>query len=78
MTEKVVLALESLFRPGNGMRSTRWLVEIHNNPINKNLKILNPTIFSENLRYFQTKYFGTAGWTDFWRFPLEYLDSNTF
>ena len=45
------------------------------NPINKNLssenfsdknlRILNPQIFSENLRNFQTKYFGAAGWTDF-------------
>ena len=30
MTEKVVLASESLFRPANGVRSTRSLVEIHN------------------------------------------------
>ena len=45
------------------------------NPINKNLssqkfsdqnlKILNPPIFSESLRNFQTKYFGAAGRTDF-------------
>ena len=28
--EKVILALESLFRPANGVRSTRSLVEIHN------------------------------------------------
>ena len=44
-------------------------------PINKNLssekfsdkilRILNPPIFSEILRNFQTKYFGAAGWTDF-------------
>ena len=31
----------------------------------KNPKILNPPIFLENLRNFQTKYFGTASWTDF-------------
>ena len=30
VTEKVVLAPESLFRPGNGMGSTRLLFEIHN------------------------------------------------
>ena len=30
VTEKVVLAPESLFRPANGVRSTRSLVEIHN------------------------------------------------
>ena len=30
MTEKVVEASESLFRPVNGVRSTRLLVEIHN------------------------------------------------
>ena len=30
LMEKVVLASESLFRPANGVRSTRLLVEIHN------------------------------------------------
>ena len=30
VTKNVVLALESLFRPANVMRSTRSLVEIHN------------------------------------------------
>ena len=30
VTEKVVFASESLFRPANGVRSTRLLVEIHN------------------------------------------------
>ena len=30
MTEKVVLALESLFRPVKGVQSTRLLVKIHN------------------------------------------------
>ena len=33
-TEKVVLALESLFRPANGVRSTRSLVKIHNKYFN--------------------------------------------
>ena len=31
----------------------------------KNLRIFNPPIFSENLRKSQTKYFGAAGWTNF-------------
>ena len=31
----------------------------------KNMKILNPPIFSENLSNFQTKYFVAAGWADF-------------
>ena len=58
------------------------------NPINKipssekfsdkNLRILNPQIFSEILRNSQTKYFGAAGWTDFWKFSSEYFDRNTF
>ena len=43
----------------------------------KNLRILNPPIFSENLRNFQTKYFGAAGWTNFWKFSSEYFDRNT-
>ena len=30
VTEKVVLASESLFQPANDMRSTRLLVKIHN------------------------------------------------
>ena len=30
VTKNVVLASESLFRPANGLRSTRLLVEIHN------------------------------------------------
>ena len=57
-------------------------------PINKNLssekffdkswKILNQQIFSENLRNFQLKNFGAAGWTDFWKFSSEYSVWNTF
>ena len=58
------------------------------NPINKNLsseklsdknlRILAPPIFSEILRNSQTKYFGAAGWTNFWKFSSEYFDRNTF
>ena len=29
--EKPVLVLKKLFQPGNGVWSTRWLVEIHTN-----------------------------------------------
>ena len=41
------------------------------------VKILDPPIFSENLRNFQTKYFGAAGWKDFWKFSSEYFDKKT-
>ena len=43
----------------------------------KHLKILHLPIFSENLRNFQTTYFGAAGWTDFWKLSSEYFDRNT-
>ena len=40
----------------------------------KNMEILNPPIFSKNLRNFQTNYFAAAGWTDFEKFSSEYFD----
>ena len=49
----------------------------------KNQKILNPPVFSENLINFQTKYFGAAGWTDFFlqisgNFPQNILMGTQF
>ena len=45
----------------------------------KNLRNFEPTnFFTENLRNFQTKYFGAAGWRDFWKFSSENFDRNTF
>ena len=43
----------------------------------KNLRILNPQFFSENLRNFKTKHFGAAGWTDFRKFSSEYFYKKT-
>ena len=44
----------------------------------KNLRLLNPPIFSENLRNFQTKYFGAAGWKISENFPQNILKGTQF